>query len=58
MDEKWIKRGIYMEFEIGKTYEFKAHSRFKHPLQGIVQKVYDNSILVKIIVVHRKTKKI
>lgn len=45
-----------MEFEIGKTYEFKAHSRFKHPLKGIVQKVYDNSILVKIIVVHREDK--
>ena len=45
-----------MEFEIGKTYEFKAHSRFKHPLQGIVQKVYDNSILVKITVVHREDK--
>lgn len=37
-----------MEFEIGKTYEFKAHSRFKHPLQGIVQKVYDNGKTKKI----------
>ena len=36
--------------------KFRAHIRFKHPIQGIVQKVYDNSILGKITVVHREDK--
>ena len=42
-----------MKIDIGKTYEIIPHNRFQHVLHGTVQKVYDNSVLVKVCHVHQ-----
>ncbi|HBC7247177.1 TPA: hypothetical protein KEY54_000626 [Enterococcus faecalis] len=42
-----------MKIDIGKTYEIIPHNRFQHALHGTVQKVYDNSVLVKVCHVYQ-----
>ncbi|MBO1106110.1 hypothetical protein FQT01_12480 [Enterococcus faecalis] len=47
-----------MKIDIGKTYEIIPHNRFQHALHGTVQKVYDNSVLVKVCHVHQDEEEI
>lgn len=41
-----------MKLLVGETYLVKEHGRFQHPIRAEVEKVYENSVLAKIIATH------